>query len=454
MQRLAKQLLIASLFALIVCASFAGGRHFRRVAVGPVRVNTRVTSLPESGIGATSDTAPDQNDNPADTFDDVYRYIHTDYVDKVDDEKKLSYGALRTMLMSLDDPKTRFLDPSQLKMSQDQLEGRFKGIGATVAVIKQKKPNGIDQRRLAVVAPAPGSPAEKAGVRAGDIITHIDGKWIIAYDPRLDLDRLHGQDMSDADYRKAWRDSTNRLREGITLQKALDLINEKDGKALDLTIERAGSAAPVKLSLITASTDVEPMEFRNLGEGVGYLRVTEFTDKADAALDAALKDSTIKSVIVDLRDNPGGPVPGKADMPAGALSILSRLSPDSRVGSVMRRGNQKDEITVQPNHGRKLKVAVLMNGGTSNTAELVASALKERAGAKLIGSHTFGDSVLQRLITLKAGGAMTLTAGKLLAVSGRDFTGKGLQPDISLDAGTPRSTDDPAIQRAILALAG
>src|SRR5205823_13172061 len=125
-------LFIASL-GLVVGVSFAGGQRLRRAVVNPIRGATRISSLPEAGLAGMFNFGSnrEQNDgaSPADTFQDVYRYVKSEYVDRIEDDKKLSFGAVKTMLMSLDDPKTRFLDPEQLKKAREQMDGKYTGIG-------------------------------------------------------------------------------------------------------------------------------------------------------------------------------------------------------------------------------------------------------------------------------------------------------------------------------------
>ena len=439
--------------ALLVGFSFAGGRKLRQVAAAPIVENTRVTSLPEANIGGLLGLGARQGEgNPAQTFKEVYDYIKQEYVDKVDNDSKLSQGALRSMLASLDDPKTRFLEPEQLKALEEQLNGKYTGIGATVSMIKVKKGN-IDYRRLAVVAPAPGGPAATAGAQAGDVITHVDGRWIIAYDPRLELDQIQTKEMSDAEYRKTLKDLTKKITEGVSLPKALEMLAAADGKKVELTIERAGSTAPIKLAMTTATVTSPPVEFKNISDKVSYLRITQFGPAAAAALTEGLKQAGDRSLIIDLRDNPGSPVPADKTLPETARVLLAALTKGGKVGNIVLKGAQRDAITVSGTAAGAPKIAVLVNAGTANVAELVASALKERAGARLIGAKTFGDAILQRLVTLKAGGAMTVTAGKFLTASGADFAGKGLQPDIQIAVAGP-SSNDSAVQRAVSALAG
>lgn len=456
-QRIRPILAISSL-AFIVWASFAAGQHLRRVAAGPIeRQSNRVASLPENGIGGTSENAtPAAQDNgvdPAETFQTVLNYVKSDYVDKIADDKKLGFGAIKTMLVSLDDPKSRFLEPEQRKQMEEQINGQFAGIGAVLSIVKQKK-NSIDQRLLTITAPAPGSPADKAGLRAGDVITEVNGRWVIAYDPRLDLNQLP-KETEQKELRARFKELTQRLEDGMSLPKALDVVTANDGKKVELTIERAGSPTPIKVSVTNALTTVEPVEFRTLSGDVGYLRVTQFNEKATKAFSDALAGAKQKSLILDLRDNAGAPVVNQQTGALNsALSLLARLTKGGKIGAIVNKANKTDALTVTAVNGTSHKIVVLTNGGTANLSELVASALKEKAGATLIGDKTAGDAVFQKLIPLRDNAAMTLATGKMLTANGADFSGKGLTPDVAVPTGAPRTDNDPAVQRAISALTG
>lgn len=450
-------LLILSL-AFIVCASFATGRRLRQVIAHTDHSKARVTALPESAIGArtndTTATEPFDDASPAETFLEVLKYVKSDYVERITDEKKLGFGAVRTMLASLDDPQTRFVEPEQRKQLEEQINGHFTGIGAVLTVIKQKR-GDIEQRRLAVVAPAPGGPADKAGILAGDIITEIDGRWVIAYDPRKDLDRLRIRELTDEQYRKAFKDATQRLMDGITLPKALEILSTNQKKPLAITIERPGTSAPIKVNVLTASVTIEPAEFKPLNSRVGYLRVTQFNDRATKLFTEALASAEQKAFIVDLRDNAGGPIDsGVRGVYGSARALLSQLTPGGQVGTILRKGNRRDPVMATSSRAPARKLVVLVNRGTANLAELVAAALKEKAGAILMGTPTFGDSIMQKLVPLQNGAAMTVTAGKFLTASGVDFAGKGLTPDVAVAATGARSTNDAMVQRALSTLSG
>src|SRR5205085_2262901 len=195
------------------------------------------------------------------------------------------------------------------------------------------------------------------------------------------------------------------------------------GKSMELTIERSGSAEPIKVKVTTATTIVDPVELKPVNDHVAYLRVTQFTDAATETINKLLTDLPQKALIVDLRDNAGGPVTAAQPLPGSAAALLSRLTGGGDLGSVVRKSNRPEPIHVDKSAGTRYRLAVLVNHGTANVAEVVASALK-KSGATLIGAPTFGDSTMQRLVSLKDGAAMTLSAGKYLTSTGQEFTGK------------------------------
>ncbi len=432
-----------------VCGSFAAGQLIRRHFSGPNASPLRFTSSNAgAGTGILGFNQQQDDSAPVEVFKDVLGKIRGEYVDRVDDEKKLGFGAVKTMLASLDDSKTRFLEPTQRKVFIDQLNGKYAGIGAAVAVVKQKR-NEIDQRRLAIVAPLPGSPAEKAGLEPGDFITEIDGHWVIAYDPRLDLDKLHPASTDDKEFRAALKTAVTKLTDGVSLQKALDQLAGKPGKTLKLTIERAGMTSPQKIEVATDGVKLEPVEFKMLNDRVAYLRVTQFNDAATRSIATSLSGTSAKSIVLDLRNNFGGAVT-KVDAGAYgcALTLLSKFTLTGTIGALVRNGNKQEPISIKSEGTPKYKVAVLVNGGTANLAELVASALKVRSKAAVIGSNTFGDAIFQKLVSLNDGAAMTIASGKMLGPDGLDFSGKGVQPDVTVKTFKPASVD-AAVTKAV-----
>ena len=305
------------------------------------------------------------------------------------------------------------------------------------------------------MAPEPGSPAEKAGILPGDVITDIDKHWVIAYDPRLDLNKLHTVNYEDKVYRDAWKEATRKLTDGISLQKALDQLNGPDGKTLSLTVERPGVKTPLKLSIVTAQTNVNPVEFQEISPDVAYIRINQFNDASVTAIHDDLAKMKQKDLILDLRNNPGGPViSSQTGAMSAMMSLLSSLHVSGQIGTLVKKGDVQENLQVTSQPGEAVKIAVLINHGTANLAELAAAVLKDKAGADLIGQQSFGDSVYQKLIPLQDGAAMTIRAGKLLAPKGFDFTGKGLKPDMIVSDDTAIGPGDKTVQVAVNKLTG
>jgi carboxyl-terminal processing protease len=436
--------------AVMAWLSFVCGRVMRDTADAAPARRVRLSAMPETHLGAlgTARTEPEQETDAAQSFLEVLRYVKTEFVDRIDDDRKLGFGAVRTMLVSLDDPKTRFFDPSQRKLLYQRLNGEYHGIGATLAVVKQSR-NGIDQRRVAVVAPVPGGPADRAGIRPGDVITELDGRWIIAYDTRQDLDHLRTGVTDEKELKRALENATARMLSGLALPKALEGLTTGEGRKIALTVERSGHPAQLKVEMTTAETRLEPVEYRSLSPKVGYLRVTQFNDRAAQKIDEFLPRAKGRSLIVDLRDNPGGPVStSDGGTLGGAMAVLERLVSTGAVASVQRPGGKSERLQVTSKDNAPPRIVAIVNSGTCNLAELTAAALRDRAGAKLVGEQTFGDATWQKVFDLRDGAAMTVTAGKILTSKGADFSGKGLQPDEHVSAAGPKP-DDAAARKAL-----
>jgi carboxyl-terminal processing protease len=448
-----KMLFTTVLVLALAWASYAGGQRLRHLAVN-LGQRVRLSGLPIGSSSVALAAEDSDTSDPAETFQEVLRYVKSEYVDRINNDSKLGFGAVKTMLLSLDDPKTRFYDPKQREQLMSELNGDYTGIGATLTVIKQKK-GDIDERRLAVVAPEPGSPAEKAGIQPGDVITDIDKHWVIAYDPRLDLNKLHTVNYEDKAYRDAWKEATRKLTDGISLQKALDQLNGPDGKTLNLTVERSGVKTPLKFSIVTSQTNVSPVDFHEINPDVAYMRINQFNDASISTIHDDLANLKQKELILDLRNNSGGPViSSQTGAMSAMMNLLSSLHVSGQIGTLVKKGDVRENLDVKAQPGDPLKIAVLINHGTANLAELTAAALKEKVGANLIGEDSFGDSVYQKLIPLQDGAAMTIRAGKLLAPQGLDFTGKGLKPDMIVHEDTVVGSGDKTVQAAVDKLTG
>ncbi len=451
--------LILALLVSVVSLGFYGGRRLRDAV--PLRRDqlARVRSLllsasngrfaaPDNRLGQAADVPP------AEIFETVLDYVQRDYVEEIGSPAKLSNGALARMFASLDDPKTYYLEPSLRRARQDELNGRFHGIGATLAVTKSKK-GDVEYRYLTVVDTMPGSPAEKAGLKSGDRITNIGGHWIIAYSILVDIERLT-KEPDDANRTEEAKQVSDKFKKGYSVTKAMTMLSTGEGTPLDLTVERAGQANPMKMTVTTATTEVDPVEFRVLDNNIGYLRIRQFNKKATDEFTSALGqvNGKMKGLIVDLRDNPGG-VRATADTGANgydsALKLIAHLTHGGAVATIEHHPNKREPLTVTAAEPVSVPMVALVDSGTANLSELVASALHNSARAKVIGTHTFGDSILESFTVLQDGSGVEIATAKLLSAGGEDLM-KGIQPDIIVAQAPNANGGDAVLDRAVTAL--
>ncbi len=457
-----KRFLVLSLLVCLVSLGFYGGRQLRQAV--PLRQDdlARVRSLllsatASNGRFGSPDGPGGQNPDvpPAEIFETVLDYVQRDYVEEINNPAQLSNGALARMFASLDDPKTFFMEPNMRQARQQELTGRFHGIGAVTAVTKSKKAD-VDYRYLTLVAAMPGSPAEKAGLQSGDRITEINGHWIIAYSILVDVDRL-SKEKDDVARTEDAKQVAEKFKKGYSLSKAMTLLSIGSDAPLQLTVERAGQAAPLKLSLTTAVTDVDPVEFRTVGDNIGYLRIRQFNKKATEEFVSALNGMSpkLKGLIVDLRDNPGG-VRASTDTEVNgydsALKLIAHLTKGGAVATIERKPTKREPLTVAAAAPAvNVPIVALVDAGTANLSELVASALHDAARAKVIGTHTFGDAILESFTALKDGSGVEISTAKLLTLNGGDLN-KGILPDIVVAEKTGTNGADAVLERALTTL--
>lgn len=464
MHRSIRAFVTAAVFAALLSGGFLWGRALAERS-GPQSLRTRrdlsrlLSATEGLGMGdlGFGHQQPATDYPPDAVFEDVLQRVQRDFVeaDNVTNEQ-LTDGALSRLLASFDDPKTDFLTPDMRKARQDALAGTFHGIGAVLDITKstdKSAKSDVEYHHLTVVDVMPGSPAEKAGLRSGDILTNIDGHWIIAYSILVDYDRIVNAKKDDAETKREAEAVNQKFEQGYSLAKALSALETGEDKPIALTFQRGVSSQPATCKLTTATTVVNPVTFSVLDRHVGYLRVRQFNSHATDEFESALMSANdLRGIVVDLRDNPGGVRASEhtgADGYQSARKLIAEFAQNEPVAMIARKPNQRTPLSVDAaTHRISAPVVVLVDGGTANLSEMVASALRTSDNAKIIGSRTFGDDVLQLFAVMKSGGAVELSSAHLLTASGADLS-NGIEPDIAVPS-TP--SDDEPLHRALTAL--
>lgn len=322
-------------------------------------------------------------------FGDVFERIRSEYVESPDD-KKLIEAAINGMLSSLD-PHSNFLDAKSFKDIQVNTRGEFGGLGIEVT---------MEEGAVKVVTPIDETPAARAGVRAGDLITHLDDEPV----------------------------------QGLTLAQAVDKMRGPVNTKIKLRITRAGEKDPVELTITRDTIRVKAVRAREEGGDVGYLRVVQFNEQAAENLKIAIEQiqknipqDKLKGYVLDLRNNPGG-------LLDQAIAISDVFLERGEI--VSTRGREKDQAQrVNARAGDLVKgkpVVVLINGGSASASEIVAGALQDHKRATVVGTRSFGKGSVQTIIPLGQSGALKLTTARYYTPSGRSIQAKGIDPDIEI----------------------
>jgi carboxyl-terminal processing protease len=332
-------------------------------------------------------TAPPGSAEGLDLVSEAQNIILQDYVEPESlDAEELSRGAIRGMVEALDDPYSAYLDPEMYQLSLSDFEGSFEGIGAHVAVRDDQ---------LVILAPIPGSPAEKAGIRAGDSILEIDGK------PTA----------------------------GMSLTEAVLLVRGPKGTSVSLLILHQGETEPVEIEIERAEVEVNSVYFEMRGD-IAYINITHFSSRTDAELlpvleSVALEEAT--GIVLDLRSNPGGLLPTVVD-------VASRFLTEGTVVDVV---DNQGEHTIMSAESRQvttdLPMVVLVDEFSASGSEVLAGALQDHEQATIAGTPTFGKGSVNVLRELSDGSGLYITTGRWLTPNGRLIEGRGITPDYELE---------------------
>ncbi len=322
-----------------------------------------------------------------DLFGDIFERIRVQYVEEVD-EADLIEAAINGMLTSLD-PHSGYLPPADAEAMQEQTRGEFGGLGIEVT-----QEDGF----VKVVSPIDGTPADNAGVLAGDFVTHVDGESVL----------------------------------GLTLDQAVDLMRGPVGSEIIITIVREGEAEPFDISIIRDTIKLTAVRARTEQDTV-VLRVTTFNDQTYPNLEKGLREQVeaaggwdaINGVIVDLRNNPGG-------LLTQAIRVSDAFLDKGEIVSTRGRDPQDGErFNATPGDLAEGKpLVVLINGGSASASEIVAGALQDHRRAVVVGTKSFGKGSVQTVMPLRGDGAMRLTTARYYTPSGRSIQALGVSPDI------------------------
>ncbi|MEM9348873.1 MAG: S41 family peptidase [Pseudomonadota bacterium] len=325
-----------------------------------------------------------------DLFGDIFERIRAQYVEEVE-ASELIEAAIDGMLTSLD-PHSSYLSPDDAADMRVQTRGEFGGLGIEVTQ---------EEGFVKVVAPMDGTPADQAGVEAGDFITHVDGEGLL----------------------------------GLTLDEAVELMRGPVGSEIIITVVREGEDDPFDISIIRDTIKLTAVRTRTEGDAV-VLRVSTFNDQTYPNLRDGLREQieeaggkeNVSGVVIDLRNNPGG-------LLTAAVRVSDAFLAKGEIVSTRGRDPQDAErFNASPDDlADGLPIVVLINGGSASASEIVAGALQDHRRAIVVGTKSFGKGSVQSIMPLRGSGAMRLTTARYYTPSGRSIQALGISPDIIVE---------------------
>ncbi len=345
-------------------------------------------------------------------FGDVFEKIRQDYVEKPD-EGKLVEAAINGMLSSLD-PHSSYMDAKAFREMQVQTKGEFGGLGIEVT-----QEDGL----IKVVTPIDDTPAAKAGILSGDIITAIDGDAV----------------------------------QGMTLNQAVDKMRGAVNTPVTLKIQRGAKKDTMDVKIVRDVIKIQSVRSRVESGDIGYVRITQFSEQTYDGLKAAMAkfheqpgDANLKGYILDLRNDPGGLLDQSIEVVNAFVDRGEIVSTRGRNVEETQRYNARPGADLS--HGKPM--VVLINGGSASASEIVAGALQDHKRATLIGTRSFGKGSVQTIIPLGQNGALRLTTARYYTPSGRSIQAKGIEPDIQILEDVPADLKGKDDQKGEASLRG
>ena len=339
---------------------------------------------------------------------EAWELLQREHIDRETlDASELSGGAIRGMLDALDDPYASYLDPQRFGQEESRIQGVFEGIGAQV---------GIREEMLTVIAPLPDTPAERAGIRAGDVILEVDGE----------------------------------PTENLSLQEAVSRIRGQKGTTVELLVLHANENGPVLIPIIRGEIPLETVRFTMVEDGIGHLQISSFSSTTNDQVTEALQeftDNNGRGLIVDLRYNPGG-------LLGVVVDVTSQFLEDGLVTYELDGlGNRREWKVSSGGNGRDIPMVVLVNQYSASASEVFAGAMIDHDRAPVVGEVTFGKGSVNTRHRLSDGAGIYYTIARWYTPNGSLIEGSGITPTVLVEA-DPEADSDLQLQRAVELLGG
>jgi len=350
-----------------------------------------------------------EQDEETALFQEAWALIEANFLGTLPESRRVTYGAIRGSLATLDDPYTVFIEPAARDVERERLQGSFGGIGAYIT--------RSEETGEVMLEPIPGNPAEAAGILAGDVLLAVDGREITA---------------------------------AMTVPEIIDLVKGEKGTTVTLTVRHPDAVGPVDISVVRDDILLPSVAYRLLEADptIGYVALSRFSGESGNEVGAALQDLLAQGatrLVLDLRQNGGGLRDAAVDVADHFLDSGPVLYLESQEeGEIVYNATDETLAPDQP-------LVVLIDGGTASASEIVAGALSDRQRATLIGSKSFGKGSVQLVFDLSDGSSVHVTSARWLTPNHRTLDGNGLEPDIPV-ATTQEDIDngrDPVLDRAV-----
>lgn len=327
-----------------------------------------------------------------DTFWEAWDTLNAKFIGELDEEK-LFYGAVRGLVSAADDPYTVFSDPPTTKQFEETIEGSFSGVGIEI---------GVRNRVPTIIAPLPGSPADQAGLQAGDVIVKVDD---------------------------------TEITQEMTLDDLVRLIRGPKGSEVRLTVVHEDANEISEYTVVRDTIEIESVKLE-IENGIAHLTITNFNGDTAERFNAAARDildANVRGIVLDVRNNPGGFLQASVD-------IASRFIPRGEL-VVTERGEQEQQYVAKGNTNlADIPTVVLVNGGSASASEILAGALRDQLGTKVVGTQTYGKGSVQEFITFDDGSSLRVTIAKWFTPNGTSINEEGVTPDVEVK--NERETED------------